>query len=275
MTFFNDLWAKLTAFCAPTKGDSPSMLKKLKDPNALLTPNFSQQTESERARVENENIIHNLQILKCILEEPKETTLESRFAKIQEHLGTPEAYETIRQERWQPNIHCPSCQSTHIQRLAQLPSKSSHNHRYRCLDCQLEFNDDTETPIETGVPPLNVWMQCWYLMGCTDSLSYIAHKLNLDLSLIEVMVLQLQRTFGLEKPLSRFQTSEDWRKQTVHLRAQLQDDLLKQSEQFNANVATAPKDTTEFRRQQNLRRHLSASTHPPSTTTPSSGKKPK
>jgi transposase-like protein len=299
MTFLNDLWKKFKTPVttkewetvitqkSPELPESPNNVSKTfsnptANPTSTLTsdqnpkPNLSealQQTSvayhnTEKEYLQSEQVLNNLKALKEILEQPKEEMPELRFTKINQHLGDPECHETVRQDRWPENIRCPSCHSTQLKRLAQLPPKSSLNHRYHCLACGLEFNDDSGTPLEKGVPPLNIWMQCWYLMGCTDSLSYIAIKLNLDISMVEVMARQLRKIFNAQKPLTHFLEFDEWNKQAVQLRKQLKDDLLKQYELLDANVATTPKDTTEFRRQQNLRRTLSssASTEPPSVT---------
>lgn len=218
-----------------------------------------QQNELESLQLDS--VYANLQSLKNIVNQPKEEAPGLRFSKINQHLGTPETYETVRHERWQ-EICCPKCKSTHLKRIAQVPPQSSHNHRYHCLDCDTVFNDDTGTPLARGLPPLNVWMQCWYLLGCTDSLNYIAAKLGLDLPTVEVMVRQLQKTFNAKQPLVKLKNFEEWSKQSQPLRVQLKHDLLEQYERLNANIATVPKDTAEHRRQENLRRDPSLSTPP-------------
>lgn len=264
MTFLNDLWKK---FKEPVVPEEKAAVKKeeqhhLKNKNEVS--NAFQQTEIESLQMTK--IINNLNILKGLIDQPKEEKPELRFTKIMNHLGVPECHETFRQERWQPNIHCPNCLSSNLKRLAQLPNKSPHNYRYHCLNCGYEFDDDSGSPIERGLPPLNIWMQCWYLLGCTDSLSYIASKLGLDLPTIEFMVRQLQKTFNAKQPLTRFLNYEEWSKQSKELRNHLKEDLLKQYERLNANIAGSPKDTSEFRRQQNLRRTLSTEPVPTSTT---------
>lgn len=268
MTFLNDIWKK---FKSPTVDKSPSVDSgDLEMSTESLKETAEAFQENEKEYLEREQVLDNLKVLKKIVDQPKENDLNElslRFSEINKHLGDPECHETVRQDRWKNNIQCPNCQSTHLKRLQQLASKSPHNHRYRCLDCLLEFNDDSETPLEKGAPPLNIWMQCWYLMGCTESLTYIATKLNLDLPTIEYMVRQLQKTFNAQKPLTHFLGYEDWSKQAFELRKQLKEDLLKQYELLDANVATIPKDTTEFRRQQNLRRTLSSTPEPPSSPT--------
>lgn len=226
--------------------------------------NDFQQVELES--LERNNLMSKMKVLKELVDQPKEEKPELRFTQIKQELGPSETHETIRQERWLKDIHCPSCKSVNLKRLPQVPSKSPHNHRYQCLDCDTIFNDDTDTPMEQGVPPINIWMQCWYLMGCTDSLNYIAQKLGLDLSVVEMMVDRLQKTFLAQKPLTRFMGFEEWNKQSQHLKTQLKEDLLREYELLNANVATVPKDTAEYRRQQNIRRELTPTIAPPSPT---------
>lgn len=302
MTFLNDLWKKFksdnpypikektdgtdsqnTAVLekSPTskKTDTPAFEKRLKTPEGKKSSELKGATsdvhtmtnvlndfeQSEMESLQRDTVLSNLKALKVLVDQPKEEKPELRFTKIKQHLGDPECHETVRQERWHINIHCPNCHSSNLKRLPQIPPQSVNNHRYRCLACNTTFNDDTDAPMEKGMPPLSIWMQCWYLMGCTDSLAYIAAKLNLDVSMIEGMVQQLQKFFNAKKPLTRFLGYEEWNKQSQHLRTQLKEDLLKQYERLNANVAIAPKDTAEFRRQQNIRRGLST-IEPPSPT---------
>lgn len=277
MTFLNDLWKKFKAPPAD-KAEETAVIEQVLDTSLATTRsleslkqqdellNIYQEIETEK--LQRETVLNNLKALKEITEAPPEENLELRFAKIKEHLHTPESYETLRQERWYEGINCPNCQSKQLKRLPPIPPQSPHKHRYLCLACNLQFDDESGTPFGTGIPPLNIWMQCWYLMGCTDSLPYIAARLNLDLNIIELMVVQLRRIFNTNKPLVKNLDFEAWNKQATDLRKQLSEDLIKQYETLNANIATAPKDTTEFRRQQNLRRTLRATTEPPTPTKP-------
>lgn len=289
MTLFNDLWKKLkenpstvpNARSKADKEDESQLVKTEKSstapaktstaPTPAKAPRTTEQVLNDFQHAEIESLEQNtlfskLKILKEIVDQPKEETPELRFTQIKQHLGPSESHETVRQERWDKDIHCPNCQSVNLKRLPQIQSKSPHNHRYECLNCGNIFNDDSDTPMEQGVPPLNIWMQCWYLLGCTDSVNYIAHKLGLDLAMVEMMVDRLQKAFHAQKPLTRFIGFDEWSKQSQHLRAQLKEDLLREYELLNANVATAPKDTAEFRRQQNIRRELTPSVLPPSPT---------
>ncbi len=164
------------------------------------------------------------------------------------------------------DVVCPNCNSSNLKRLAQLPSGSPHTHRYRCLVCLLEFNDDSGTALEGIQPPINIWIQCWYLMGCTDSLTYIATKLNLDLATVERMAQQLKRIFSVQKPITRSLDFDTWCKQSEGQVKQLKDDLVKQYELLDANIAVTPKDSAEFRRQQHLRRTLEPTLDPTAAT---------
>jgi transposase-like protein len=220
-----------------------------------------QQNEVET--LERDKVLANLRALKELVDQPKENAPEMRFSKIMQFLNEPECHETFRQERWPTDIHCPSCHSTNLKRVAGLPTHKAYNHRYHCLECDTIFNDDSGTAMEQGLPPLNIWMHCWYLMGCTESLSYIAKKLGLDLAMIEFMALQLQKTFRAKQPLTRSMGFTEWSKQSQQLRHQLTEDLLHEYERLNANTATAPKDTAEHRRQLILRRELKPSITPP------------
>lgn len=270
MTFFNDLWKRLKSPVSPdTELMEKPQEKTEQSPSTAALTNLQTVLQAfeqnEIDSLQKETVLKNLSILKSLVDQPKEDKPELRFSKIKQHLGDPECHETVRQERWPDHIRCPQCQATKLKRLAQLPNKNPLNHRYQCLVCQFIFSDDSDTPIEKSLPPINIWMQCWYLMGCTESLSYIATKLGLDLGMVEYMVNQLQKIFNAQKPLTRFVDQKEWNKQAYQLKEQLKEDLLKQYERLNANVATAPKDTTEFRRQQNLRRDLTSTTAPPSS----------
>lgn len=259
MTFLNDIWKK---FNAPVSKKEWGAVTEL-DPKEPIVETY---IETETDYLQSEDILQNLMALKSLVEKPKEAVPDERATEITERVGIPESFETVRQERWHPHIQCPNCSSSNLKRLAQLPSQSSHNHRYRCLECLLEFNDDSGTPLESGQPPVNIWMQCWYLMGCTDSLTYIAAKLNLDLATVERMAQQLKQIFNAQKPLTRFLSFDDWRKQAEGQFKKLKEDLVKQYELLDANVAITPRDSTEFRRQQNLRRTVTPTLDPTAAT---------
>jgi transposase-like protein len=170
---------------------------------------------------------------------------------LQQHLNKPESHETLRQERWHISVHCPACQAIHIQRLLAVDLSP---YRYQCLACGEYFNDNTGTPFEEGVPPIHIWMQCWYLMGSTTSLTVIAKKLNLNLSTIERMCQELQKIFHTAQPLTHFMEFTEWSAQSPQIRVQLQENLLKTFERLGMDLASLPADTAEYRKQQQLRR---------------------
>ncbi len=273
MTFLNDLWKKFkTPVSAKSWEDTDAIVDEVLEPSETSTAETLKKTESllttfqetETEYLQRDEILAKLKTIHSLLASPNSHPIDVQFDEINQHLGIPECYEALRQQRWPHDIQCPNCYSTQLRRIPQIPPESIHNHRYRCLSCHMEFNDDTGTPIEAGQPSLNVWLQCWYLLGFTDSLNYIASKLNLDLNLVEQMVATLRKLFNAQKPIVHTELELEWSEKTKQLRKQLSEDLLKQYEVLNANVATLPRDSTEFRRQQNLRRTLKATTDPAS-----------
>lgn len=212
-----------------------------------------------------DSVRRHLQTLDALLEAPPEDAPDARAAQIKETLKLPEAYQALRQARWPTGVHCIGCHSNNIRRLPQLPLDSEHNHRYRCLDCRLEFNDDDGiVGGDTGDDAsISVWMQCWYLMGCTDSLSYIAHCLGLDLHHVEWMIQRLKTILGTYTTPKINLDAEADEAQNKALNEQLRAELLAHREALGGgDVTTVPHETGEHRRQQFLRRHLIASTEP-------------
>jgi transposase-like protein len=211
------------------------------------------------------------------VDEPKEAQPDLRFFHIQNHLKTPEVYETLRQERWQPLIHCPQCQSYNIIRLAQIPPQPPENHRYRCQDCDFEFSDDTGTPLaDPGPPTIQTWIECWYLWGCTDSLNYIAHRLGLEIHTVERMLYLLQQLFQADKPLSRLDASSQKDEQSRILKERFRLEIQKTYERLNMQLANIPLDTMQHRQRETIRRHGRLDPHlevKPDSTRPRRGNK--
>jgi transposase-like protein len=261
MTFLNDLWKKLK---------TPRVIKNWHDLTAPATQKteaiFDTFQDNQTELLQMDSILVNLKALQALLAEPQDGTLDDQFDHINQYLGMAESYELLRQERWPADIHCPHCRATTLQRIPQLPAHSPYHHRYRCLNCQQEFGDETGSPIEADPMPINIWMQCWVLFGITDSLSYIASKLQLDIVIIERMLEQLRNFFQVQHPLEHLLEHPEWSDKTKRLHHQLNENVLQQFELLNQGSVT-PKDTVEFRRQQNLRRTLHADTDP-STPSP-------
>ena len=266
MTFLNDIWKKLKA---PTVTKDWLSVKNPSTEKAEALFDALQETQAEF--VQMDSISANLKSVQALLKNPQDGTLDDQYDKINQYLGIAESYELLRQERWPADIHCPHCRSIEIQRIPHKLANLAYHHYYRCLNCQEEFNDETGSPIEENPIPLNIWMQCWILFGITNSFHYIAAKLNLDTATVERMIEQLKNFFHTQYPLERPLDHLDWSEKTKHLHQQLNENLLQQFELLNQGAAT-PKDTVEFRRQQNLRRTLTANTDP-STPSPHAKRK--
>lgn len=204
-------------------------------------------------------VLANMQMLKSIVDQPKEDRPELRFNQIRTHLGEPECHQTVREERWHPSVFCPYCESTNVKRLDPAEQKSRYNFRYQCVSCSKKFNDDSETPFEGGFPPLEVWMQVWYLVGCTTSLPYIAAKLNLDPQLVQQMINQLQKVFNAKQPLTKFLKYEEWAKQAGHYKKAIKEHIMKKGDLLKGYSVTQPGDTAEYRRQKERRERPSTS----------------
>jgi len=225
-----------------------------------------------------DSVRRHLEVLDALLEVPPENAPDARAAQIKAMMKLPEAYQALRQARWPIGVHCTGCHSNNIRRLPQLPLDSEHNHRYRCLDCRLEFNDDDGiVGDDTGDASISVWMQCWYLMGCTDSLSYIAHCLDLDLHHVEWMMQRLKTMLGTYTNPKLNLNKEADEAENKALNEQLRTELLAHREALGGggDVTGVPKETGEYRRQQHLRRHLSASTEPAVATSPNVSSSPR
>lgn len=198
----------------------------------------------------NPSVLFNLSELKSVTSQPKQEQPDAAFDKIQSHLGEAESSETLRQERWQGNIQCPYCNSTDIKRLSVLEQESANNYKYLCLACNATFNDDSETKIEGGTPPINSWMLCWYLLGCTNSLQYIASKLGLSVTVVEMMVQHMQKLFNTDQPMKHFMSFDEWSiKHGSRYKLAMQQALAKQSERFMGYSLGQEHDTAEVRRQ--------------------------
>jgi transposase-like protein len=252
MTFLNDMWKKLKV---------PPQVQKDWTFGKKTTPIEEAVEQNEIELLETDSMSKNLKALRRMLAHPNEKLIDEQYELIKQHLGDPEAYEILRQERWPTGIQCPHCDAKKVKRIPQIPPYPAHSHRYQCLNCHAEFTDETGTPLEAHVIPLNVWLHCWYLCAITDSISFIASRLNLDYMMAEIMVEELKKFFQMHKPATNTLETE-WEEKAKELRKKLDEDLIKQYETLDANIATHPKDTAEFRRQQNLRRTLHASTDP-------------
>ncbi len=197
----------------------------------------------------NTDVLLHLAALKRITSQHKLEKPDQALEEIRQHLGDAESSETLRQERWHGTVICIYCHSKNVKRVAKQQQKSEHNHRYLCLDCGETFNDDSETQIEIGVPPLNSWMLCWYLLGCTNSLNYIAAKLGLSMATIEMMVHHMQKLFKAEQPLKHMLSFEEWSAQHgIKYKPVIEAAIAKQTVLHGMDITGVAKDTGEYRR---------------------------
>ncbi len=195
-------------------------------------------------------VLFRLTELKKITREHKHAAPEKAYKKILHQLDGATSAETLRQERWRGHIRCPYCGSEKIKRLDAKMQKEPTIYKYLCDDCLETFNDDTNSQIEVGIPPLNTWMFCWYLLGCTSSLQFIATKLGLNLATIEMMVRHLQKLFKAEQPLKHFMSFDEWAlKHGKSYKTAIKEAIAKQQLLFTGESTTAPKDTREYRKQ--------------------------
>lgn len=239
------------------KEPEPPDSRKSKDQAVEQAKEFinKYRKDNERFKDVNPEVLLHLEALKKIISYPKQDKPDNSFTQINKHLGEAESSETLRQERWHNQVHCPKCNSNHIKRLTADEQNAKDNHKYKCLDCNNTFNDDDGSKIETGVPPLRTWMFCWYLLGCTNSLQYIAGKLGLNISLIEMMVHHMQKLFQAEQPLTHMLSFEDWASQHgIKYKPVIEASIAKQTELHRGEVSPAtfitsmPKDTHEYRK---------------------------
>ena len=210
-------------------------------------------TSSTQKQYEDTKVTKNLRKIKSVIEQPKETKPDIRFSKIKEHLGTKEYHHTVREERWHPTVYCPNCHSTNVKRLPIEHQKSPYIHRYLCLTCRSRFDDDSKTPFEFGIPPIETWIQCWFLTGCTNSLEYIAAKLNLDVETVRQMIEELRQIFRTNQPLTRLMSYEKWLEQhSATITERIKKGILTKKREdvlFKGESASQPDDTAELRKQ--------------------------
>lgn len=110
---------------------------------------------------------------------------------IQHLIDDAKCYDTVRQERWPDGVRCPYCESD------QIAKRGRHNtykdrQRYRCKNCERQFDDLTNTVFEGHHQPLKIWIVCLYFMSLNLSNRQIAQELNLSVSDVQMMTEQLR-----------------------------------------------------------------------------------
>jgi len=200
--------------------------------------------------------------IKRAVEQPKTEQPDARFATIQANLSEAECYQTIREERWNDAVYCPYCFATKIERLPPSTQCSAYNFRYLCLACNSRFNDDSRTPFETKIHLIEIWMQCWFLLGCTNSIDYIAAKLNLDLDQVKFMISELKQAFNANQPLTKLMSYELWHQAHADkISSRIQNEILGKQELLQGETTKIPQDTAMVRRNKERRLRGSTSTH--------------
>ncbi len=257
MDDFIKYFRKLNSIGGKDKAKTPEKPKPTLKPTeqAELAKNEINRYRQKYAGVDVQ-VLSKLIALKDITREPKQDNPEQAYEQIKHYLGDAESAETLRQERWPDKIHCPFCNSTNVKQLKPAQQKNKYIHKYQCLDCHEIFNDDSGSTIEKNVPPIHTWMMCWYLLGCTNSIQFIANKLGLDLAMVEMMILHMQKLFKANQPLTNFMSFDEWA--LVHgksYKSIMQAALAKKSELYSGYKSSlvdgkgVESDTAETRRQ--------------------------
>lgn len=221
-----------------------------------LSSNLSKSAEIlQSLQDENSNMNKNHDIqermisIQQILSQPKEVNIEKRAECLEENLTTPASHQALRDNRWKNDTFCPFCKSKNIVQLSLEQQKSADNFKYKCLDCESRFDDDSKTPIEAGVPPISVWMQCWYLLGCTNKLEVIADKLNLELHVVEEMVASLQKSFKAKQPTISNEKQNNWAQYKEVFQKRIAQVIAeKKNELYGGDIVNQARDTAEERK---------------------------
>ena len=118
---------------------------------------------------------------------------------IQKLIDDGQCYQTVRDLRWPDGVECPSCQSTQgIKR--GFDDTEPARQRYECHDCDIRFDDLTDTIFAGHHQPLKVWVLCLYFMGLNISNEQIAHELALNGSDVQQMTVQLREGIVKKSP---------------------------------------------------------------------------
>ena len=94
---------------------------------------------------------------------------------IQKLIDEAKGYEEVRKLRWPAGVRSPKCGSEMITKRG-LHNRHPHRQRYRCSECQAQFDDLTEILFEGHHQPLRVWMIGLPLMGLNLSNQQIVKK---------------------------------------------------------------------------------------------------
>lgn len=158
-----------------------------------------------------------LQELVAILELPKEFKLAERFKKLESILNKTFRLELL--------------------------------HRLHFAEHQLEITNSEEKSVhQTHHPELLLHLCC--LLGCTDSIGYIAQYLELTPEEVKELIRELHNTFSIDSMLS---CVRQYYEQNKHKREI--PELQKRSELLGVEPTLEPKETAEDRKQRLRRRY--------------------
>jgi transposase-like protein len=74
-------------------------------------------------------------------------------------------FQTVREIRWKDgNIICPKCDSTNVIKHG-FDEIQKERQKYHCKECEVYFDDLTDTIFSGHHQPLKVWILCLYFMG--------------------------------------------------------------------------------------------------------------
>lgn len=157
-----------------------------------------------------------LRDLLSILEQPKELHLAERFKKIETVLDTTFRLELLYRLHLMPSV-TPSQAAT-----------TSENH-----------------PIH---PRILLHVCC--LLGCTDSVEYIAHDLGLTFEEVQELVRELHHTFSIDPLVSQIRQYYEKNKHQKEI-----PDIQKKNEFLGIEHAVEPKESTEDRKRRLRKRY--------------------
>ena len=119
--------------------------------------------------------------------------------KVKDFIEDERCYEKVRELRWPEGVQCAHCGSNHVVKNGHHENQRARQ-RYRCNACKQRFDDLTNTIFASRHQPLKVWIMTLYLMGLNLSNSQIAKELDLSVSSVQEMTLQLRKGIVDKQP---------------------------------------------------------------------------
>lgn len=227
MDFYSNFFSKFKNNNESSKNEANNNVNNNKDKTPL-------KTERE--------ILENLISLKKLVSQPKEHSPANRSTYLHQILkekNNETSNETIKIERWHPTLYCPACKATKVHVIEDHIGKQN---KYKCDECKNEFHDSSNTELEHSNITIHTWIECWYLIGLTTSIEYIAAKLNLDVQTTKMMVEYLQKIFRNQEPLAKHNQIQD--KYNKGFFKEIEKQLQQKQEQLLGKAtATQAKDT--------------------------------